>query len=100
MKIQLWSVGKQHDAYIKPGIDEFTKRLKKYFSAEWVIVPTPKNAAMLSAMDLKKEEAKTLLDWIEKDDYLVLLEEKGKMISSEELATFLQARANESVKQL
>jgi 23S rRNA (pseudouridine1915-N3)-methyltransferase len=100
MKIQLWSVGKQHDAYIKPGIDEFTKRLQKYFSAEWVIVPTPKNAAMLSAMDLKKEEAKTLLDWIEKDDYLVLLEEKGKMISSEELATFLQARANESIKQL
>src|SRR5207249_237598 len=52
------------------------------------------------AMDLKKQEAKTLLDWIEKEDYLILLDERGIQLNSEELAVFLQDRANESAKQL
>jgi 23S rRNA (pseudouridine1915-N3)-methyltransferase len=64
MKIQLWSVGKAHEPYIKTGVEEFTKRLNKYFSAEWEIIPTPKNAAMLSQMDLKKQEGKTITDWL------------------------------------
>ncbi|HEY6063922.1 MAG TPA: 23S rRNA (pseudouridine(1915)-N(3))-methyltransferase RlmH, partial [Chitinophagaceae bacterium] len=34
------------------------------------------------------------------DDYLVALDGNGKQFSSEELAGFIQARANESTKQL
>jgi len=35
-----------------------------------------------------------------KEDYLVLLDERGKQISSPELAGFLQQRANESTKRV
>ena len=35
-----------------------------------------------------------------KDDYLVALEERGKQLSSEGLAEFIQARANESTKKI
>jgi 23S rRNA (pseudouridine1915-N3)-methyltransferase len=100
MKIQLWSVGKQHEAYVKTGVEEFTDRLNKYFPAEWEIIPTPKNAGMLSQMDLKKQEAETILDWLNKDDYLILLDERGKQPTSAELANFIQQRANESIKNL
>lgn len=100
MKIQLWSVGKPHDDYIKKGIEDFTKRLKNYFAVEWVIVPSPKNSAMLSQMDLKKQEGKTIIEWLEKDDWLILLDERGKQFNSEELAVLIQKRANESTKQL
>lgn len=100
MKIQLWSVGKQHETYVKTGIEEFTDRLNKYFSAEWEIIPTPKNAGMLSQMDLKKQEGKTILEWLDKDDYVILLDERGKQFTSPELAQFLQQRANESIKKL
>ncbi len=100
MKIQLWSVGKPHENYIETGVEDFTKRLNNYFSAEWVIIPAPKNAGMLSEMDLKKQEGKIIQDWIDKDDWLVLLDERGKQLSSEELSQFLQKRANESVKKL
>jgi 23S rRNA (pseudouridine1915-N3)-methyltransferase len=55
---------------------------------------------MLSEIDLRRKEADTILDWLEKDDYLVLLDEKGKSLSSEGLATFLQTRANESTKKI
>ncbi|WP_207515776.1 23S rRNA (pseudouridine(1915)-N(3))-methyltransferase RlmH [Longitalea luteola] len=100
MKIQCWSVGKNHESYVKEGIEEFTARLSKYFPVEWNLIPTPKNAGMLSEMDLKKREGETILEWLRKDDYLVLLDERGKSFTSPELADFLQARANESVKNL
>lgn len=100
MKIKLWSVGKSHEAYIKEGVEDFTKRLSRYYPAEWAIIPTPKNAGMLSAMDLKKREGETILEWLSKDDYLIVLDERGKQWTSEGLAQFLQVRANESARNL
>lgn len=100
MKIQFWSIGKANESYVKEGIDDFTKRISKYFNVEWNIIPVPKNAGMMSEMDLKKKEAEMIESWLKKDDYLVVLDERGKEISSEKLSAFLQARANESVKTL
>jgi len=100
MKISFWSVGKAHDAYVKGGIEEFTKRLGNYFSAQWHIIPVPKNAGMLSEMDLKKKEAETILNFLKEGDYLVALDERGKVLTSEGLAGFIQQRANESTKNI
>ena len=100
MKISFWSVGKANEPYIKQGVEEFTKRITRYFKTDWNIIPVPKNTATLSEMDLKKKEGEILLDWLHKDDFLVVLDERGKQMSSERLANFLQARANESTKQL
>jgi len=100
MKIQLWAIGKNNEAYVKEGVEEFTARINKYFKTEWNIIPVPKNSGMLSEMDLKKREGETILDWLTKDDYVVALDERGEQFSSIKLAGFIQARANESVKKL
>ena len=100
MKIRVLSVGKVHESYVKTGIDDFTQRINKYFKAEWVIIPTVKNAASLSEIELKKAEATSILSHIEKEDFLILLDERGKLLSSPQLAQFIQQRANESNKQL
>ena len=100
MRIELWSVGKPHEAYVKAGVEDFTKRISNYFKVEWVIMPQPKNAGMMSEMDLKKKEAEVVMQWLDKDDYLVALDERGKQISSEGLAEFMQARANAGTKKL
>jgi 23S rRNA (pseudouridine1915-N3)-methyltransferase len=100
MKMQFWSIGKAHESYVKEGIEEFTKRLNRYFKTEWVLLPVPKQAAMLSEMDLRKKESKMILEWLGKDDFLILLDEKGVQLNSPELANLLQQRANESHKQL
>jgi len=100
MKIQFWAIGKNHERYVKEGIEDFTQRISKYFPVEWNIIPVPKNAGMMSEMDLKKKEGEMIIDWLRKDDYLVTLDEYGKEMSSEKLADFLQARANESMKTL
>jgi 23S rRNA (pseudouridine1915-N3)-methyltransferase len=100
MKIQFWSIGKPHEKYIKEGVEDFTKRISKYFKVEWNIIAPPKNAGVMSETELKKQEAEILFQAFNDDDYLVLLDERGKNISSEELADVLQKRANESTKKI
>ena len=100
MKISFWSIGKNNESYIKEGVDDFTRRISRYFKVEWSIIPVPKNAGMMSEPDLKKKEGETILGWLGKDDYLVVLDERGKQLSSEGLANFIQTRANESTKHL
>ncbi|MFT3827840.1 MAG: 23S rRNA (pseudouridine(1915)-N(3))-methyltransferase RlmH [Chitinophagaceae bacterium] len=100
MKIQFWSVGKAHEPYVKAGVEDFTKRISKYYPVDWVILPAPKNAGVLSETDLKKKEGETIMGNLQKEDYLVALDERGKQVSSEGLAQLLQGRANNSVKKL
>lgn len=100
MNILLWSIGKPHEAYVKAGIEDFTKRINNYFTAGWHIIPPPKNAGLLSEADLKKAEATIILQQVHKDDYLILLDERGKQLHSPELAQWLQQRANESNKRI
>ena len=100
MKIQLWTIGKNHESYIREGVEEFTKRIQRYHPVEWTIIPVPRNAGMLSEADLKMKEGQLVLEWLKKDDFLVALDEHGKEMSSEQLSGFLQSRANERVKQL
>ena len=55
---------------------------------------------MLSEIYLKQKEGETILGFLRKEDYLVLLDERGKLIGSEELSKFILTRANESVRNL
>ena len=100
MKIHFWSIGKNNEPYVKTGVEDFTKRISKYYPVEWTIIPLPKNAGMLSEMDLKKKEGEIVLQWLGKDDYLVALDERGKQLTSEGLAEFIMKRSNESTKNL
>lgn len=100
MKISFWAIGKANEPYIREGVEEFTRRIGRYFRTGWNIIPVPKNAGMMSEIDLRKKEGALILEWLGKDDYLVALDERGKQLKSEGLAAFLQDRANESVRQL
>lgn len=100
MKIVLLSVGKAHEHFVKEGIELFTKRLSNYFPVQWQLIAPPKQAASLSDAELKKKEGELILQQVHSEDYLILLDERGKMLSSEGLAAWIQTRANESTRQL
>ncbi len=100
MKIVLCSLGKSHEGYVKQGIDDFTSRINKYFTADWLLVPPLKNAASLPPPELKKSEAKQILALLQPDDFLILLDERGKQINSPQLAQLIQQRANESSRRI
>jgi 23S rRNA (pseudouridine1915-N3)-methyltransferase len=100
MKIQLWSIGKGHEPYVKSGVEDFTKRTGRYFPVEWVIVPTPKKAATMTSEELKKNEGIAIIEMLRKEDCLVALDEGGKSLSSVSLAGLIQEKANESRRNL
>ena len=100
MKIQLWSIGKVNESHVDEGIQLFTKRIQHYYPVEWNIISAPKNAGTLNEIALKKAEGELILGLLKKEDYLVVLDENGKQLSSEGLAEFIQLRANESIKNM
>jgi len=100
MKLHFWSIGKAHESYVKEGVELFTKRITNYYPVEWNILSMPKNSATLSETDLKKKEGEMVLNNLQKEDYLVLLDERGKQLKSEGVAQLIQSRANESVKNI
>ena len=98
MKIQFWSVGKTHESFVKEGIELFTKRISNYFPVEWNIIPMPKNAGIMEPAMLKIKEGEAVLVQINKEDFLVLLDEKGIEFTSEGFAKFIEKRTIESTK--
>ncbi|MEO6836949.1 MAG: 23S rRNA (pseudouridine(1915)-N(3))-methyltransferase RlmH [Ginsengibacter sp.] len=100
MKIYFWSVGKAHESYVKEGIELFTSRISHYYTVEWKIFTTPKNASSLNQEQIKKAEATSLLNALQIDDVLIALDENGKEWNSIEVAGFIQQKANESAKNI
>lgn len=100
MKLQFWTIGKAHESYVKEGIEIFSKRISNYYPVQWNIIPVPKNAGIMPEAEQKIKEGETIANLIKKDDFLVVLDERGKQMTSEGLAGFLQQRANESAKNI
>lgn len=100
MKILLWSIGKAHDEYVNEGVREFTKRISKYFPVEWNIIPSAKNASQLSEADLKKKEGEIIFQLLKPEHYLVALDERGKQLSSVDVARFLEQRSIDRSKNI
>lgn len=100
MKIRFLCLGKESEHKVKSETEEYTRRIKFYYAAEWNCLPGIKNSSRLPEKELKAKEASLILENIRKDDYLIALDERGTMLSSAKLASWMQSRANESVKQL
>lgn len=99
MKFLLLSVGKTHDKIYAEAIQEFSKRLQNYYNTEWKFLQT-KNNSINNKTFIQKIEAELILSSITKDDCVVLLEERGKMVSSPQLAKFIQQYVNRSFKRI
>ena len=97
MKISIWSVGKNHEAYIKDGVAEFTKRISHYYPIDWLII-APSKATQPAA--IKKEEAQNIMKPMASTDVLILLDETGKMLNSPGLAQLIQQKANQSAQRI
>ncbi len=100
MKIKLIVVGKTDEKCLEQLINKYYKRLHSFVSFEEIIIPDIKNAKKLSATEQKDKEAKLILNKIEKNDFVILLDEKGKEFTSVEFAGYLQKRMNSGLKNL
>jgi 23S rRNA (pseudouridine1915-N3)-methyltransferase len=99
MHIKLILNGKTDESYLSEGISIYEKRLKHYCSFEQIILPSIKGGK-LDAEQIKEKEAELILKQIKNKDYVILLDEKGKQLSSIEFAKFISKQQLESVKTL
>lgn len=97
MKLAIFSVGKPNEPYIKEGVDKFTKRIGHYYPIEWQLITPSK---LTEPIQIKKEEALSILKGVATTDVLILLDEKGKMLSSPGLANLIQQKANQSAQRI
>lgn len=89
MNIQIVSVGKLKEKYLKLGIEEYTKRLGAYAKIDLVEVADEKAPENLSDADMeivKKKESDRILAKIGADTYVIALAIEGKMKTSEQFA--------------
>ena len=97
MKLSILSVGKNHETYIKEGIDLFTKRIGHYYPIEWQLIAPSK---LTDPVQIKKTEAASIIKALAVTDVLILLDEKGKMLNSPGLANLIQQKANQSAQRI
>lgn len=99
MKFRLIVVGKTDEEFISEGIDKYIKRIKHYAPFEIITIPDLKQGYKLNVEKQKEEEGKLILQKSE-NDYLILLDENGKEMSSEEFAGFLQKKMNAGIQSI
>lgn len=91
MKILILTVGKEKNEFLQDAIANYTLRILRYVPMEWVSIPHDTT---------KEKEGEKILQSLKKEDYLVLLDERGKDLKSEHLAELVETRMIDGVKRL
>lgn len=100
MTIKLLTIGKTDDPALQKLIDTYVNRLGHYNKFEFEIIPDLKKTKNLSVDQQRSAEGKLILDKLSASDFVVLLDENGKQLSSEGFSEYIQKRLNSGMKQL
>jgi len=89
MKIALLQVGKTTEKYLNEGISVYQERIKKYVPFEILTIPDMRNTRNMPASEQKLKEGESLIRLLKEDDYIVLLDERGKELSTIDFSSWL-----------
>ncbi len=95
MKFTFLTIGKIKEKWMRQGIDEYLKRLSPIAKVE-ILSPDeekmPENPSPVLKEKVMEKEGEKLLKYLKDEDFLILLDLKGKPVTSEELADILRKR--------
>jgi 23S rRNA (pseudouridine1915-N3)-methyltransferase len=89
--VVILSVGKDKDEASSELVKYFELRVLRYLPFEWLYVSHDVN---------KEKEGEKILSLLKKEDYVVLLDERGKDMKSEALAELVENRMVDSVRRM
>lgn len=97
MKIILLQTGKTTWKYISEGVDEYSARIRKYNPFEVITLPELKNTRNMPVSEQKTREGRKIIESTGPDDFVIVLDEKGKEFTTTEFADklgkiFLQSK--------
>ena len=90
MKIALVQTGKTTDKDVAGIADLYLLRIRKYSSFEVITLPDIKSSGNLPVQEQKMKEGKKLIQSLFRDDYVVLLDERGKEFRTVEFSGWLE----------
>ena len=93
MNIRIICIGKLKESYWRDAVTEYSKRLSSYCDLEIVELKEarlPANAGFAEEEQVKLTEGRDILSKIDKNDFVISLEIKGKSQSSEAFAAKLK----------
>lgn len=99
MKIKILAIGKKHDPKLIGATNDYNKRLSHYADISWKLIEA-KISSSMNPEQIKRAESDLILSQIEQSDEVVLLDETGKQLGSDELSEKLQNYMNRSVKKV
>ncbi len=100
MKIKLLLIGKTDDTCLQKLMGVYEKRIMNFTGFDKINVQALKNTKNLSVKQHKEKEGSLILDKLTSSDYVVLLDERGKEMTSQQFAGFLQKQMNTGLKNL
>ena len=100
MKVILVFTGKTTEDYLKQGIQLYADRLKHYLQLEIKELIPGKFSNSMDSSQIRLLESEWLIKSLPAYDYLVLLDESGKSLSSASLSEFIQVRMNQGIRKL
>lgn len=100
MKVSFVVVGKTTDKYLMSGIEDYNNRLKRYCSYEYLELSGVKLGKSASAEEIKRKEEEIILTKLDKSDFLVILDEKGKEFTSKKFGVYLSSHQMKGTKRL
>lgn len=85
--ITIIAVGKKHEGWITDGLERYEKRLGKPWNVKWVLLPH----SPAESVGARQDESERILQRLNPDDFVVLLDERGKLLDSPALAKQMEA---------
>lgn len=100
MKAVLLTVGKTDINSIAIEIDKYTKRIGHYLPFSMEVIPDIKNKKNLSQNEQKQREGDLILSKLHSTDYVVILDEGGRLFSSNQFAKHIEQKKNTVARKL
>lgn len=98
MKILLLAIGKQHDSALADAINGYTLRLQHYCQPSWRLLSAAKGKTTSDVA--RRLESDAIRAEIAPNDYVILLDERGRQFSSPELAQLLEVRQQQTARRV
>ncbi len=86
MKVSIISVGTRVPAWVQEGVEEYQKRLSRDLGLNIIQVPLSKRSKSQSIDQSIKNEGAGLLNKVPPNNYLVAMDIRGTLITTEQLA--------------
>lgn len=100
MKIVLLTVGKTTASHVTSGISMYLERLGHYVPTEMICLPDLKGAGSMSAEQQKVREGASIIGALQPGDRVVLLDERGELLTSRKFARSIEQVMLAGVKRL